>query len=108
MRESLRYTTSPRASRWQILTGHGGWVLTLDWSDTGEYLLVRVSRAPLAAASNNGTSSASVTNTDGLQLPRLQGESLAQSRLELASPHILTATSRLWTAKVATKGSYKE
>jgi superkiller protein 8 len=20
-------------------TGHGGWVLTLDWSDTGEYLL---------------------------------------------------------------------
>ena len=21
------------------LTGHGGWVLSLDWSDTGEYLL---------------------------------------------------------------------
>lgn len=21
------------------LTGHGGWVFSLDWSDTGEYLL---------------------------------------------------------------------
>ena len=28
------------------LAGHGGWVLTLDWSDTGEYLLSGYVMAP--------------------------------------------------------------